>query len=456
MRILDFFRTGPDRPPVSKDQDTIRSIYEKKRLSVFLSVTFGYGFFYVCRINFSVVKKPMLDNGILNAKEMGWVGFAMLMVYAVGKLVNGFLADRSNIRRFFSTGLLLSAIINLMLGMTNWFVVFVVLWGLNGWFQATGSAPSVVSLSQWFSTREKGTRYGIWSTCHSIGEGVTFLVTAALVSVYGWRWGFAGPGLICLVAAFVLFRTLADRPQTYGLPSVAEYKNDVVVGEKKGDSVWAMQLEVIRKPAVWILGLSSASLYVARYGINNWGILYLQEGKNYSLIDAGIVMSAYPFLGLLGAACSGIISDRFFNSKRNVPALLFGLLVLFSLIAFFKIPPGYFWADAFTMAIFGFALGGQLVFLGGLMAVDICSPRAAGAAMGVVGLFSYMGAAIQDAISGYLIDAGKVGTGDSATYSFEGIYYFWVSAAILSLVLVMMLWNTQSKLEVTAKKVKGV
>jgi OPA family sugar phosphate sensor protein UhpC-like MFS transporter len=39
----------------------------------------------------------------------------------------------------------------------------------------------VVALSHWFARKERGTRYGIWSASHSIGEGLTFAGTAFLV-----------------------------------------------------------------------------------------------------------------------------------------------------------------------------------------------------------------------------------------------------------------------------------
>jgi len=181
---------------------------------VFISVTLGYGLYYTCRINFSVVKKPLLDAGIMNATQMGLVGSALLLVYSFGKLTNGFLADRCNIARFMSTALLLSSLVNLALGFNRVFLVFLVLWALNGWFQSIGSAPSVVALSHWFGRKERGTVYGMWSACHSIGEGITFAGTALLVSVLGWHWGFWGPGLLCFITSFILYRTIADRPQT--------------------------------------------------------------------------------------------------------------------------------------------------------------------------------------------------------------------------------------------------
>ena len=51
----------------------------------------------------------------------------------------------------------------------------ILLWGLNGWFQSFGAPGGVVAMTAWFSNRERGRAYGIWSTAHSIGEGLTFL-----------------------------------------------------------------------------------------------------------------------------------------------------------------------------------------------------------------------------------------------------------------------------------------
>jgi len=82
------------------------------------------------------------------------------------------------------------------------------MWGFNGWFQGFGAPTGAVVLSTWFSNRERGRLYGIWSTGHAIGEGLTFFGVAALVSFLGWRAGFIGPGLLCLIVAVAIYRLL--------------------------------------------------------------------------------------------------------------------------------------------------------------------------------------------------------------------------------------------------------
>ena len=192
-RALRFFATREDAPRID-DPERVKALYESKRTSVFYSLVLGYGFFYTTRLSLSVAKKPMVDAGVLELDQLGVIGACLLYTYAFGKFFNGFLADRANIARFLSTALLLSACVNLVFGMVDNFVTFAVLWALNGWFQSIGSAPCVVSLCQWFSHKERGTRYGIWAGAHNIGEGLTFVGTSVFVSYWGWRWGFLGPG----------------------------------------------------------------------------------------------------------------------------------------------------------------------------------------------------------------------------------------------------------------------
>ncbi len=441
-RLVHFYRTGPDRPLATSDEAELRRRYERKRWRVFLGTTLGYGFYYVCRLPLSTTKKPMIDAGLLDARQLGVVGSAMLFSYAIGKLVNGVLGDKSNVKRFIATGLFVSALVNLGLGFGSSFLLFAVLSAVNGWFQSMGCAPSVVALSHWFSNRERGTRYGLWSVAHSIGEGLTFIGTATVVSSLGWRAGFWLPGAICLLVAVAIWVVLADRPETYGLPPVADYKDDHSAPEADEASVGQLQREVLRKPAIWVLGLSSALMYVTRYAINNWAILYLQEAKRYSLTRAGAVLSAYPVMGIFGAASSGFVSDRFFGARRHLPALLYGLAEIAALAVFFFGPAGFV-VDAVAMGAFGFALGGLLVFLGGLMAVDICSKKAAGTAMGLIGVFSYLGAAVQDWVSGHLIEAGKTVEQGQAVYDFTTVVHFWLGAAVLALVLACTTWRAE-------------
>ena len=319
-----------------------------------------------------------------------------------------FLADRSNIKPFLATELLVSALINLLLGFTSSFIVFAVLWGINGWFQSIGATPAIISLTRWFNNKERGTYYGLFSASHNIGEAITFIATAFLLTLAGWRWGLWGAGFIGLAGVIIIALYFHDSPQSKGLPSIATFKNDAPPVTTLNQSVGATQLEVLKNPFIWILALSGFFMYVSRYAIKSWGILFLETQKGYSTIQASSSISISSVSGIAGNIISGFISDKFFKGRRNMSALIFGVLNAASLALFLFNPKGNPWIDTLSMVLFGLIIGVLICFLGGLMAVDIASKKAAGTAVGIVGIASYLGAAIQDIVSGMLIQNNKV------------------------------------------------
>ena len=464
-----WFATGPDAEPI-RDPKRVDALYRSSRLSVLVSITLGYGFLYTCRLGLSVVKKPLIDGGVFSAEDLGVIGAALFYGYAVGKLFNGFLADHANIRKFLAFGVLCSGLINIVMGGSPLVWVWAVLWGFNGWFQGFGSPASGVSLSNWFSTKERGTFYGIWSTSHSIGEGLTYVVSAFLVTALGWRAGFMAPGVFCVLLAVVLYHTLRDRPETLGLPPVAEWRHRVGAPATVPDATDAPPAEaalptpdevgkpavvpgrmaVIReqarlflKPTLWVLGLSSATMYVSRYAINSWGILYLQEAKGYSLVEAGSILGANAAAGIVGAVAYGVISDRFFGARRPPVTLIFGILEILALLVIFFSPPGHPWILTAAFIVYGFTLSGLLAVLGGLFAIDIVGRKATGAAMGLVGAFSYLGAALQEYVSGRLITAGTTMVGETRHYDFTNPVVFWVGSSVISMLLAASLWKVK-------------
>ena len=88
-------------------------------MRVLIAITVGYAIAYTCRLALSVVKKPLIDEGIFSPEELGLIGSALFYTYAFGKLVNGFLADHANMKIFFATGVIASALINIGMGFST-------------------------------------------------------------------------------------------------------------------------------------------------------------------------------------------------------------------------------------------------------------------------------------------------------------------------------------------------
>ena len=439
--ILRFFRAGEYQPQLV-DQNKIASKYLKYRKEVLASIIVLYGFGYTCRLALSVVKKPLIDSGVFSIGDLGLVGSSYFYGYALGKFFNGFFADYANVKRFFTFGLITSGLINISMGLSQSLILWVVFWFLNGWVQGIGAPSCAIALTNWFSPKERGRFYGIWSTAHSIGEGLTFIGSAALVDYFSWRAGFIGPGILLIIITIVGYRYLQDSPKSLGLPSVGSWKRetDTKLISKNFKEVLNNQLKIIKYPSIWILGLASSTMYVTRYAINSWGILYLQEIRGYSLIEAGSIIGLNTFTGIIGCVAYGFISDKYFDARRPPVTLMFGVVEIVSLFLIFFGPDSTF-VLTIAFLIYGFTLSGLLAVLGGLFALDIAPKNISGAAMGFIGLFSYIGAGIQEKISSVLIKTSVLNNTSTLVYDFDDAVLFWVFASVISFLLSLTLWN---------------
>lgn len=483
-RFLDFYRvSGPSKVKVPEDNE--QKYYKKLRMQSFVAATLGYSLYYVCRTGLNVVKQPVIDSGFLSATQLGTISSCLLFTYAVGKFINGVLCDYCNIKRFMATGLILSSLANLIMGILGiWqgsagvasasvFITFAIMWGINGWSQSMGAPSAIISLSRWFPLKSRGTFYGIFSASHNFGEGLSFLIVGGLVAAAGWQWGFFGAAIAGFVGVACVILFLHDNPESKGLPTVEvlageksreEYEKELLAApaDKENDAeeyakaeaakaaeTRKNQIAAFRNAGVWILGLASAFMYISRYAVNGWGVLFLQKAKGFELAEATAIVSINAWFGILGTVLSGWFSDKLFKGNRNYPALIFGVLNSLSLVLFL-FGGNSLWVNVLAMILFGTAIGVLICFLGGLMAVDLVPRTATGAALGLVGIMSYVAAAIQDIASGILIDKHITEVVDAAgevvkNYDFMPAAWFWVAASVISFLLPILNWHRKVK-----------
>ena len=450
MGLYSFYRISkPSADTVAPEK--VDETYKILRRRTFWGATIAYSLYYVCRMSLSVVKQPLIDEGVLTAGELGLIGSALLFVYAVGKFMNGFIADYCNVRRFMATGLFVSALVNLLMGVLGLmkgpaalpsvliFMFFAVLWGINGWVQSMGSPPGVISLSRWFPQSKRGTYYSMFSSSPYIGEFLSFIITGVVVGALGWEYGFVVAALAGLLGSLIILLFVSDTPESKGLPSVQDLAGEQMTKQDKMPTKELQKL-IVRHPGIWVIAISSAFIYITKYAIAGWGVLFLQKARGFSLEDATQVIAFSAAFGVLGTVLAGWLSDRVFKSDRVKPAVLSGILSTLSLFLFLFVGGGFV-LNIFYVSLFSLSVGVLYCIVAGLMAVDIVPRKATGAALGVVGISSYVAAGLQDITSGYLIQGFMTKVDGVDVYDFGPVSYFWIAAALVSFVLPVMNWK---------------
>ena len=456
MGLYSFFRISKPSAVKVPEAD-IPKVYRTLRRNTFWGATIAYSLYYVCRLSLSVVKQPVIDSELLTAGQLGIIGSALLFVYAVGKFMNGFIADYCNIRRFMATGLAVSALINLIMGVLGFlhgdmgfasvavFLSFAILWGINGWAQSMGSPPGVINLSRWFPLNRRGTYYGIFSASPYLGEFLSFIVIGAIVGTFGWQSGFIFSAIAGVAGTLIILFFVSDTPESKGLPSVQTLSTEEVKEEDRMKTTQVQKL-VLKHPGIWIISAASAFIYITKYAVAGWGILFLQKEKLFSLESASQIIAFSAIFGVVGTVLAGWLSDTVFKSDRIKPAILSGATG-FAALALFLFSGGGYVLNVIYVSVFSLAVGVLYCIVAGLMAVDIVPRKATGAALGIVGISSYMAAGIQDIASGYLIEGNMQQAADiaDAVYDFTPVSIFWLTAALISFLLPVLNWKKMKK-----------
>ena len=289
MNLAQFFKEPPVKETIT-DGEKVKSMYSHWRLRIFYACFIGYTVFYLCKKNIAVALPGIMDEFGYSATELGLLGSSLYLTYGIGKFVNGVLADGSDVRKFFPTALLMTAIANILFALAPNFVsmlgldpkmtamvllwVLAFLWGVSGWFQSAGFPAVAKSLTYWYSNSERGTKWSLWSCSHQTGTFLSFILAGHIAAHFGWRAAFLVPGVLAVITALWLFERLRDRPQSLGLPDVEVYREEPVKEksaseQKEEDEMSYIQIfkkYVLCNKTLWLLAIAYVFVYIIRFG----------------------------------------------------------------------------------------------------------------------------------------------------------------------------------------------
>ena len=344
------------------DRQTIKKYnYWQWRTLIILMI--GYALFYFVRKNFSITMPALeAELGISKAK-LGLFLTLNGVIYGISRFVNGFLADRVSRKRMMAAGLLLSAEVNILIGLspemngifnfldaegkaTAGLVVFIgSLWLINGYTQGMGYPPCGSLMAHWIRPSELATKQSIWNSSHSIGAGLVALLCGTVIlqhfSYEAWQWCFFIPAALAIAGAAMLFFGLKDTPASVGLPDPETMDENAPVKEAVKEDEGFTRLAykrlvkkmVFNNPIIWILAVANFCVYVIRFTILDWGSTFLTQDRGLSIqtaientgntevarLEKGLpilatIAGGAPMIGFLGTVLGMV--QAFFNMSQ--------------------------------------------------------------------------------------------------------------------------------------------
>lgn len=173
-----------------------------------------YAFYYLGRVNVSVVLPTLaLDLGASLA-EVGALGTVFYWVYGIFHFVSGEIGSHVSPFRLVSVGLLATAIVNLVFSFQTSLIVMLVLWGLNGVAQSGGWTPMFRILAERIEPSHIKRVSILMPFSYVVGTALTWTLVGAAASGDNWRIAFWLPGLLLLLVLAFWRKAGIDAPKT--------------------------------------------------------------------------------------------------------------------------------------------------------------------------------------------------------------------------------------------------
>lgn len=305
---------------------------------------------FILQVAPSVMAAPMMQTFHVTAEGFGVISAFYFYAYAPMQLPAGLLFDRYGPRKLMTSALLLCAVGSFFFASTDSIVTA----SLGRFLIGVGSAFSfigvLVLLARWFPARHFAILAGIAQSMSSAGAMFGEMPLASLIEQVGWRRASFILAAIGCVLALLLWCFIRDYPhQSTQSKPTRRFKEE-----------WFRLREVCSQSYTWITGAYAFCIWtpIAVFAAL-WGVPYLQEKFQISVIMAS-GMCSMIWLGIgIGSPLLGWLSDRFSNRRM---ALGLSSILGLSATLILLYCPGLSVSSAYVVLfVFGLGAGGQTV-----------------------------------------------------------------------------------------------
>ncbi len=370
-----------------------------RRASLTLAVLFGINFmnFYDRQI-LPVVQDDIREEWELSDRDLGLLGTAFILLYAVVGVPLGRLADVWKRTWVLAAGVTVWSVLTAASGFAwNFRSLFVCRLGVG--VGEASCAPAASSLiGDLFPPERRSRALAVFMFGLPLGLGVSSVLSGAIARSFGWQAAFyiaAVPGL--LLALAVLFVGEASRG----------HADQLVAAHEPLPFVESLRA-VLTRPTMWWIIISGAVHNFNTYALGTFLTSVIRRYHELDARAAGLASGLVWGFGALGMFLAGWLGDAAFrrrvSGRLEVSCGAIALAVPFILIGL-AVPPGHPWRFAFWLVL-TYAM--MSAYYGTVYAAiqDIIEPALRGTAMAVYFFAMYLlGAVLGPVATGWISDS---------------------------------------------------
>ena len=368
-----------------------------KRGQIISSTILGISYIsiFLLRKPLGVVKTDLQTTYKLTKNQLGWMDTSFLLPYALTQIMFGNFADKYGPRLTITFNLIVSSLSMISFGFWDSPYIFSVLLFVNGAAQATIWPNCVKCLSEWFSSEQHATVFGIMGSVLFSGGIMGTALAVYLQQIYSpdLRMVFMIPSIICLFVAAIV-NLFLKTPEEANIIDDGTPSNLDVPEKAKGNKLNFLQ--VWRISLVPELSFTMFGIKLVRYCLYMWLPMYLYQNLKYEKATAGYLSTAFEIGCVFGSTGLGYLIDRFLGGRVHwgVCVSIIGSavsLLLFQITSFYG-----FFSNFACLFMAGALQAGPDVIVTGALAAEVGKrENAQSAVCGIVNGFGSIGTIAQ-------------------------------------------------------------
>lgn len=364
---------------------------------LFILCWFVYFSSYIGRRNFSAVMPQMILEGILTTAQAGTINTIFFLCYGCGQLINGILADRMVPSKMIFFGAVISAVSNLIMGASSSFMVMALIWACNGYALSMLWAPCVRLFADMLMEKDRVRCMVNMSSPVAIGNILSYVLCAVMVSLSGWRLAFYSSAVVVLAAAVlwaILYHRIAKHREMYGV----EEEHSISRGNVSKVSLWAL----LGSLSMVILLVSALMQGMLRDGITSWVPSFITENFDTAPAFSSLVTTVLPLFNLIGPYAAHAVNKKIQNELLTSAG--FFSLSLVSLLGLLFLGHTGLFASILFFAAVTTCIEAVNVMLISLIPLRYSQMGRAATMSGVLNFCTYVGSAISTFGVGLLVE----------------------------------------------------
>lgn len=258
----------------------------------------------------SVVAPLVQKEFHLNDLQVGLLGSAFIVVYALAALPFGYWADRGVRKVVIGVGVAIWSLATVASGLVGNFTQLFFARAVLGVGEASYYPAGTSMLSDSFPKERRPRAMAIWDAGTAVGIAIGFAGGGAIAGAFGWRVAFlctAVPGLILSLLAFTMREPLRGAAERLG-PKV----------ERLREAGWDGYKRLVRIPTLRAIILARTSLYFVLAAAAFWLPTLLGRRFGMTVGRAGLFSGVVLVLGgLFGTLLGAFLVDLFRRRGRN-------------------------------------------------------------------------------------------------------------------------------------------